>query len=108
MKILLLRIIHSFFAFFFISCIIYIYYSAYIKQMSLWVVLAIFVLALEGFLVFIVNKGDCPLAPLQYKLGDNTPFFNLFLPAEMAKKAVPFFTLVTIVGIVLLVINTLL
>jgi hypothetical protein len=60
---------------------------------------------LEGVVVFILNKGDCPLIHIQRKIGDNTPFFQLFLPEKLAKKAVPFFAKITWFGLALLAIR---
>ena len=100
--IFLLRILHGLFALFFIACIFYIYYSAFTRQFNIFSGLAIVFLIIEGFLVFIINNGHCPLAPLQWKLGDQTPFFNLFLPKRAARLAVPFFTAITFLGIIIL------
>jgi hypothetical protein len=104
-SILLLRLIHTAFALYFISCIIYLYYAVFTLQINILLYIAIASLVLEGFLVFILNNGHCPLAPLQRKLKDPVPFFNLFLPEHLAKKAIPFFSVVTYLGILLLVVR---
>lgn len=52
-----------------------------------------------------LNKGDCPLIYIQRKIGDDTPFFNLFLPAKLAKQAVPALAKVTWIGVLLLIIR---
>jgi hypothetical protein len=67
--------------------------------------IAISSLVLEGFLVFVLNGGDCPLIHVQRKLEDPVPFFRLFLPEYLAKKAVPFFSAITILGVILLVVR---
>ncbi|RJR15015.1 hypothetical protein C4579_03025 [Candidatus Microgenomates bacterium] len=103
--VLLLRIIHTLFAVYFILCIGYIYYAAITATIDLFLGIAIFSLCLEGFLVFVLNKGHCPLAPLQAKLNDPVPFFNLFLPDRLAKKAIPFFTVVMVLGLLFLVLR---
>jgi hypothetical protein len=64
-------------------------------------------LGLEGFVVFVLNKGDCPLIYIQRKIGDDTPFFNLLLPAKLAKQAVPTLAKLTWVGVILLIIRLL-
>lgn len=99
---LALRFVHTLFAVYFIACIIYIYYAALAAKLDLFVVIAIFSLLIEGFLVFFLNNGHCPLAPLQRKLEDPVPFFNLFLPDYFAKKAIPFFMAITFIGLLLL------
>ncbi len=101
-SIILLRIIHGLFAGYFIICVLYIDYSALIFHVNLFLDIAIVSIFLEGFLVYIINNGDCPLAPLQWKLGDAIPFFNLFLPKKIAKLIIPFFTVMTFLGILLL------
>ena len=102
-SIYLLRTIHGLFALLFIACIFYIYYSAFLKQFNFFSGLAILSLTIEGILVFLLNNGHCPLAPLQWKLGDSTPFFNLFLPERYARLAVPFFAAITFLGIFILI-----
>src|SRR3989344_6044496 len=104
-KVLLLRAVHTLFAIYFISCIFYIYYAVIVARFNLVLIIAIVSLIIEGVLVFILNGGDCPLIHIQKKLDDPIPFFNLFLPDHLAKKAIPFFTNVTFLGLILLVIR---
>jgi hypothetical protein len=99
----LLRFVHGLFAVYFMACVIYIYYAAFALKVDLWLGIAIISLVIEGVLVFVLNGGDCPLIHLQRKLNDPTPFFNLFLPDRVAKKAIPFLTGVMFLGILLLV-----
>jgi hypothetical protein len=42
----------------------------------------------EGLLVG-ANHGDCPLGPLQARLGDPVPLFELLLSPRAARRAVP-------------------
>ncbi len=35
------------------------------------------------------NHGDCPLGPLQQRLGDPVPLFELLLSPTAARRAVP-------------------
>ncbi len=103
LPVLLLRILHGAFALYFIICIAILYRSVFTQELDIWFIVAILSLATEGLLVFVMNGGDCPLIHIQRKLDDDVPFFNLFLPAHLAKKAVPLFTGVTLVGILLLI-----
>jgi hypothetical protein len=48
-----------------------------------------------------LNGGDCPLGAVHKRVVDDRTFFELFLPHRYAKRAVPFFTFVTLVGIAL-------
>lgn len=104
-KVILLRTIHGLFALFFIYCIFYVYYSALTGQFNAFLWIAVSALLLEGLLVFILNRGDCPLIHIQRRIGDDKPFFNLILPPKIAKFAVPFFTVVTFLGFLLLVLR---
>lgn len=104
-RIFILRIVHGLFALYFISCIFYIYFAAIILSLNLYVGFAILSLTVEGVLVFLLNHGDCPLIHLQRKIGDNKPFFELFLPKETAKKAVPVFLVMTVGGLLLLILR---
>jgi hypothetical protein len=63
---------------------------------------AMVVLGIEGA-ALIVTRGDCPLGPLQARLGDPTPLFELALPPAAAKLAVPALAMVTSVGLGLLI-----
>ena len=63
---------------------------------------AMVVLGIEGA-ALIVTRGDCPLGPLQSRLGDPTPLFELALPPAPAKLAVPALAMVTSVGLGLLI-----
>jgi len=58
----------------------------------------------EGVLV-IANRGDCPLGPLQDRLGDPVPLFELVLSPRAAKRAVPTLGAITAAGLVLLMVR---
>ncbi len=96
-----LRLIHSLIVLYLVAGIIFIYYSALTLQLSILLGIAIISLFIEGTLV-ILNHGHCPLAFIQRRFGDNVPFFDLILPPKYAKLAVPFFALLTLIGVILL------
>lgn len=100
-KIFILRVIHGLFAMYFILCLVYLYYAAIFGKIDIFLLISGVSLGLEGFTVFILNKGDCPLIHIQKKIGDNTPFFQLFFSAKLAKQAVPALAKITWVGIAL-------
>ncbi len=100
-----MRSIHGLLALYFISCIIYIYFAAITLRFDTYLIIAVLSLIIEGVLVFLLNKGDCPLIHIQRKIGDEKPFFELFLPKKIAKKTIPFFLYVTYIGVILLVIR---
>ena len=54
----------------------------------------------EG-VALVIGHGDCPLGPLQQRVGDPTPLFELVLPPRAAKLAVPALTAVAVGGLAL-------
>jgi len=54
----------------------------------------------------VVGRGNCPLGPLQTRLGDPVPLFELVLPKRAAKAAVPVLAGVSIAGLALAAIRT--
>ena len=62
---------------------------------------AVVALVGEGAVVA-ANHGDCPLGPLQDRLDDPVPLFELVLSPRMAKRAVPALGAFSAVGIALL------
>ncbi|MFI5258088.1 MAG: hypothetical protein ACHQ01_00540 [Candidatus Limnocylindrales bacterium] len=63
-----------------------------------------------GFLLIegaglIMGGGDCPMGTLQAEWGDPKPFFELVLPPQAAKAAVPVLAVATVVGLVAIVLR---
>jgi hypothetical protein len=54
-------------------------------------------LSLEG-VALVIGRGNCPFGPLQSRLGDPVPMFELLLPPRAAKAAIPALVVVTLVG----------
>lgn len=61
---------------------------------------AIGVLAAEG-VGLAIGGGNCPLGPLQRRLGDPVPLFELVLPPAWARRAVPILAGISGLGIAL-------
>jgi len=61
-------------------------------------------LSLEG-IALVKGRGDCPFGPLQTRLGDPVPLFELALPPRAAKAAVPVLAVVSVLGITLAVLR---
>ena len=72
--------------------------------MALYV--ALFAGFIEGVIVFFFNNGDCPLIHIQRKVGDDIPFFELFLPKKYAKKVIPVAAVISVIGTILLIIQS--
>ena len=51
----------------------------------------------------VAGRGDCPMTPVQHRLGDRVPMFELVLPPRAAKAAVPVLSVVAVLGLVLAV-----
>lgn len=102
-----MRFVHGFISFFFLLCIIQIYYSYITDTRSLWLYVATIAVYLEGFIEFTFNKGDCPLIHIQKRIGDNIPFFELFFPPNIAKMVIPVVGVVTVFGSILVLLQSL-
>ena len=62
--------------------------------------IAVGLLIAEG-VALVIGRGNCPLGPLQSRLGDPVPLFELVLPPRAAKAAIPILTGVAVGGLVL-------
>jgi hypothetical protein len=67
------------------------------RDRRLWASIAF--LSIEGA-GLIAGGGDCPMGPLQARIGDPVPFFELVLPPRAAKAAVPILAGVSVAGFV--------
>ena len=55
-------------------------------------------LLVEG-IALVVGRGDCPMGPVQRRLGDPVPMFELILPRRAAKAAIPILARMSLAGI---------
>jgi len=60
---------------------------------------AVVSLSLEAA-ALVVGRGNCPFGPLQTRLGDPVPLFELVLPPRAAKAAIPALVLASVGGMV--------
>ena len=95
------RVAHALIAIGFLSAIGYVWWCALTGRRDRLLRVAVTALAAEGTLVA-ANHGDCPLGPLQQRVHDPTPLFELVLPARAARLAVPVLGAVALAGISLL------
>lgn len=100
------RVGHGLISLLFLLCIAAIYLGAWRSRVDLVTIAALAALSVEGVLVA-VSGGNCPLGPLLRRLGDETPFFELFLSPRAAKLAVPILAAVSVLGAILLGARTL-
>jgi hypothetical protein len=79
---------HALISLLFLFCIAAIYLGAWRGKTDAVTIAALAALCVEAVLV-VLTGGNCPLGPVLRKLGDETPFFELFLSPRAAKLAVP-------------------
>lgn len=101
-----LRIFHSALTIYFALCLAYLFIVGATGEVDTTLfAVAVWSLAIEGFLVFALNNGDCPLIHLQRSIGDSTPFFELLFPSRLAKQAIPTFAALTIIAILIILLR---
>jgi hypothetical protein len=98
------RVFHAAIAAEQLLAIAYVWWCALSGRRGRLLRMAVATLVGEGVLVA-ANHGDCPLGPLQERLGDHVPLFELVLSPHAAKRAVPTLGAITAVGLVLLVVR---
>jgi len=95
------RVAHAAITVAFLAAIAHVWWCALTGRRDRRLRLAVGALVAEGVVVA-ANHGDCPLGPLQARLGDPVPLFELVLSPRAARRAVPALGLVTTAGLVLL------
>lgn len=75
----------------------YVWWSALRRRRDRLLAASVVFLSLEG-LALLVGRGNCPFGPLQSRLGDPVPMFELVLPPRAAKAAIPLLTGVSLAG----------
>lgn len=83
-----------------LACLGYVWTCALTGRRDALLRGAIGVLVGEG-VGLIIGRGNCPLGPLQERLGDPVPLFELVLPPNWARRAVPILAGTSVVGIAL-------
>lgn len=79
----------------------YIWWCALVRRRDRYLTASVAFLLVEG-VALIVGRGNCPFGPMQRKLGDPVPMFELVLPPAAAKAAVPILTGITAGGLLAL------
>lgn len=95
------RTAHAGIAMGFLAAIAHVWVCALSGRRDPLLRVAVAALTLEGVVVA-ANGGDCPLGPLQNRLDDPVPLFELVLSPRAAKRAVPVLGAVAAAGIALL------
>jgi hypothetical protein len=97
-----LRVGHAAISVAFLAAIAHIWWCALTGRRGRWLRVAVGALLTEGAVVG-ANHGDCPLGPLQARLDDPVPLFELVLSPAAARRAVPALGGVAGLGMALLV-----
>jgi hypothetical protein len=94
------RALHAVIAAGFLGAIGYVWFCALTGRRDRALNLASAALIAEGAVVA-ANHGDCPLGPLQDRLHDPVPLFELVLSPRAARRAIPVLGAVAATGILL-------
>ena len=94
------RAIHTGIAVVDLAALGYIWLCVITRRRSRVLTASVAALLVEGA-ALVVGRGNCPLGPLQTKLGDPVPLFELVVPPRAAKAAVPVLAAVSVAGIAL-------
>jgi hypothetical protein len=94
------RLFHATWSVFGLASLGYIWACAAKRRRDRLLAACVAFLSIEG-VGLVAGGGDCPMGPLQEKLGDPVPFFELILPPRAAKAAVPILAVATLGGLLL-------
>jgi len=100
-----LHIFHGLIVLYLLACLFVVYRAAWLASFDTLTLVAIVSLCVEGFVVFMLNDGDCPLAHIQRRLQDETSFFSLFMPLKYARQVIPVVGLLTVAGLLWLLLR---
>lgn len=94
------RVAHSAIAVVDLAGLTYIWVCALRRRRDRGLYLSAAALLIEGA-ALVVGRGNCPLGPVQERLGDPVPLFELVLPPRAAKAAVPALAAISLIGLAL-------
>lgn len=95
------RAMHGLITAFFVTCLSIIYYAGITGRRRGLALAASAAVSVEDIVVF-VNGGECPLGRVHRRVGDERTFFELIMPAPLARHAVPALSAVAVGGMLLL------
>jgi hypothetical protein len=98
------RILHTLIAVVDLAALGYIWTCAVRRRRDRVLHASVVALLVEG-VALVVGRGNCPLGPLQRRLGDPVPLFELVLPRRAAKAAVPLLAAISLVGLALVAVR---
>ena len=93
------RIAHTVFSIIQLAALGYVWFCAATRRRDRVLTISAAALLVEGA-ALVVGRGDCPFGPMQARLGDPVPLFELLLPKRAAKAAIPVLFVVAVGGLV--------
>ena len=97
----MLRVGHGLIGVFELGCLGYLWACALTRRRDRLLGATLLVLSAQA-IGLAIGRGNCPLGPLQRRLGDPVPLFELVLPPRAAKAAVPVLVAATLAGVLTL------
>ncbi len=94
------RVLHTVIAVVDLAALSYIWTCAIRRRRDSLLRVSTIALVIEG-VALVIGRGKCPLGPLQRKLGDSVPLFEVVLPPRAAKAAVPVLAAISVAGVAL-------
>ena len=91
------RVFHTVIAVIDLAALSYVWRCAIRRHRDNLLRVSMLALAIEG-VALVVGRGNCPLGPLQRRLGDPVPLFELVLPPRAAKASVPLLAAISVAG----------
>ncbi len=104
-KLLIIKLLHTVVWLFFVSIIFYVLYSGISNNINLFTWISIGLVVGEG-IVLLVFKMFCPITVLARKYSDSTKDnFDIFLPNWLARHNKVIFTLIFLLGLILVLVR---
>ena len=92
------RVAHAVFSFLQLAALAYVWFCAATRRRDRVLGVSAAALLVEGA-ALAIGRGDCPFGPLQTRLGDPVPLFELILPKRAAKAAIPALFTIAVTGL---------
>jgi hypothetical protein len=102
-KLLTIKVVHTLIWAFFVLIILYILYSAIIDRIDILTWISIALIVVEG-IILLINGWRCPLTTLGEKYTEhNDVGFDIFLPRWVAKNNKTIFTVIYLIGVIIVI-----
>lgn len=92
------RVAHAAFSILQLAALAYVWFCAATRRRDRVLGASAAALLVEGA-ALAIGRGDCPFGPLQARLGDPVPLFELILPKRAAKAAIPALFTIAVAGL---------